>query len=193
MVAQPRLPWAPAGERLIRHTIVPKRAPILAKDGTPLAEGPADARTSPLGAAATAISGSVGTPKPKQEPELAKLGFPPGTPTGTSGLELAFNQRLAGNPGGELVAVPTGGKTPSAGGRVLASSKPIPGKPVHTTIDPDLQRSAVAALGSTVRRRGRARRPHRGGPGGRGARVLRAAAAGLDVQASDDDRRAGER
>ena len=136
-------------ERLIRHTIIPKRAPILAKDGTPLAEGPADARTSPLGAAATAISGSVGTPKHKQEPELAKLGFPPGSPTGTSGLELAFNQRLAGNPGGELVAVPTGGKTPSAGGRVLASSKPIPGKPVHTTIDPDLQRSAVAALGST--------------------------------------------
>ena len=32
---------------------------------------------------------------------------------------------------------------------MLASSKPIPGKPVHTTIDPDLQRSAVAALGST--------------------------------------------
>ena len=143
------LPGLRPNERLIRHTIVPKRAPILAKDGTPLAEGPADARTSPLGAAATAISGSVGTPKHKQEPELAKLGFPPGSPTGTSGLELAFNQRLAGNPGGELVAVPTGGKTPSAGGRVLASSKPIPGKPVHTTIDPDLQRSAVAALGST--------------------------------------------
>jgi cell division protein FtsI/penicillin-binding protein 2 len=136
-------------ERLIRHTIVPKRAPILAKDGTPLAEGPADARTSPLGNAATAISGSVGTPKPKQEPELAKLGFPAGSLTGTSGLELAFNQRLAGHPGGELVAVPTGGKTPSAGGRVLASSKPIPGKAVHTTIDPDLQTAAVAALGST--------------------------------------------
>ena len=136
-------------ERLVRHTIVPKRAPILAKDGTPLAEGPADARTSPLGGAATAVAGSVSTPKPKQEPELAKLGFPPGSPTGTSGLELAFNQRLAGHPGGELAAVPTGAKKTSAGGRVLASSKPIPGKPVQTTIDPRLQRSAVAALGST--------------------------------------------
>jgi len=136
-------------ERLVRHTIVPKRAPILAKDGTPLAEGPADARTSPLAGAATAVAGTVSTPKPKQEPELTKLGFPAGSPTGTSGLELAFNQRLAGHPGGELVAVPTGGKTPSAGGRMLASSKPIPGKAVHTTIDPDLQRSAVAALGST--------------------------------------------
>ncbi len=152
-----KVDWAPdlvfpglrPGERLVRHTTVPKRAPILAKGGTPLAEGPADARTSPLGSAATAIAGSVSTPKAKQAPELAKLGFPPGSPTGSSGLELAFNQRLAGHPGGELVAVPSGGKKPAAGGRVLASSKPIGGKPVHTTIDPDLQRAAVAALGNT--------------------------------------------
>jgi penicillin-binding protein A len=152
-----KVAWAPnlvfpglrPNERLVRHTIVPKRAPILAKDGTPLAEGPADARTSPLGTAATAVAGSVSTPKRKQEPELARLGFPPGSLTGTSGVELAFNQRLAGHPGGELVAVATGGKSPTAGGRMLASSKPIPGRPVHTTIDPDLQRAAVAALGST--------------------------------------------
>jgi len=136
-------------ERLVRHTIVPKRAPILAQGGTPLAEGPATARTSPLGAAAAAIAGTVSTPKRKQEPELARLGFPPGSPTGTSGLELAFNTRLAGHPGGDLVAVSSGGKQPAAGGRVLAQSKPIPGKPVHTTIDPDLQRAAVVALGST--------------------------------------------
>src|SRR5947199_48587 len=91
-LAGAKVDWSPdlvfpglrPNERLIRHTIIPKRAPILAKDGTPLAEGPADARTSPLGAAATAISGSVSTPKHEQEPELAKLGFPPGSPTGTS-------------------------------------------------------------------------------------------------------------
>jgi peptidoglycan glycosyltransferase len=152
-----KVDWSPSlvfpglrpGERLVRHTSVPERAPILAKDGTPLAKGPATARTSPLGGAATAVVGSVSTPKARQEPELAKLGFPPGSPTGTSGLELAFNKRLAGHPGGELVAVSTGGGKPAAGGRVLASSKPIPGKPVHTTIDPALQRAAVAALGST--------------------------------------------
>src|SRR3954469_23526019 len=136
-------------ERLVRHTSVPRRAPILAKDGTPLAEGPATARSSPLGNAAAAVAGSVSTPKRKQEPELTRLGFPPGTPTGTSGLELAFNNRLAGHPGGELVAVPSGGDQPAAGGKTLATSKPIPGKPVHTTIDPALQRAAVAALGST--------------------------------------------
>ena len=30
---------------------------------------------------------------------------------------------------------------------MLATSKPVPGKPVHTTIDPHLQQTAVAALG----------------------------------------------
>ena len=152
-----RVAWTPSlvfpglrpGEKLVRHTSLPKRASILARDGTPLAEGPATARSSPLGAAASAVAGSVSTPKPKQEAQLARLGFPPGTPTGTSGLELAFNARLSGRPGGELVAVPSGGQKPTAGGRVLARSKPIPGKPVHTTIDPDLQRAAVTALGGT--------------------------------------------
>jgi peptidoglycan glycosyltransferase len=152
-----KVDWAPnlvfpgldPDERLIRHTTAPERAPILAKDGTPLAEGPATARSSPLGTAASAVAGSVSTPRKKQAAELDRLGFPPGTPTGTSGLELAFNSRLAGHPGGELVALPTGGGKPAVGGRSLATTKPIPGKPVHTTIDPALQQAAVAALGST--------------------------------------------
>jgi peptidoglycan glycosyltransferase len=152
-----KVDWAPnlvfpglePDERLIRHTTLPRRAPILARDGTPLAEGPATARSSPLGTAASAIAGSVSTPRRKQVAELDRLGFPPGTPTGTSGLELAFNDRLAGRPGGELVALPPGGGKTAIGGRTLATSKPTPGKPVHTTIDPALQQSAVAALGST--------------------------------------------
>jgi peptidoglycan glycosyltransferase len=137
------------GERLVRHTTVPKRAPILANDGTPLAEGPAAARSSPIGTAASAIAGSVDTPSHKQEPKLERLGFPPGYPTGTSGLELAFNTRLAGHPGGELVALSSSGGNVATGGRTLAATDPIPGKPVHTTIDPDLQQAAVAALGAT--------------------------------------------
>jgi peptidoglycan glycosyltransferase len=150
-----KVDWAPnlvfpglaADEQLVRHTAVPKRAPILAKDGTPLAEGPATGRSSPLGTAATAIAGEVSAPSRKQEPELEQLGFPPEEPTGTSGLELAFNTRLAGHPGGELVAAPA--DRGSGDGRVLVTSKPIPGKPVHTTIDPELQQATVAALGST--------------------------------------------
>ena len=152
-----KVAWSPSlvfpglrsGERLVRHTTVPKRAPILANDGTPLAEGSAAARSSPLGTAASAVAGSVSTPHHKQEAELERLGFPPGYPTGTSGLELAFNTRLAGHPGGELVALPAGAGNATTGGRTLAATDPIPGKPVHTTIDPDLQQAAVAALGAT--------------------------------------------
>jgi cell division protein FtsI/penicillin-binding protein 2 len=132
------------GERLVRRTRVPTRAPILAEDGTPLATGPASARTSPLGSAATAIAGAVAAPEGTEAKHIAQLGFPAGSLTGTSGLERAFNDRLSGKPGGQLLA--EGG---TAGTRVLAESQPIPGKPVHTTIDPDLQQAAVTTLGAT--------------------------------------------
>ena len=135
-------------EQLVRRAQVPERAPILARDGTSLAEGPAASRSSPLGAAAQSVAGAVAAPNLQQDRELSRLGFPPGTPTGTSGLELAFNRRLSGRPGGQLVAVRGDGGSPPSGGPVLASAKPLAGKPVHTTIDPGLQQAAVAALGS---------------------------------------------
>ena len=133
-------------ERLLRDARIPERAPILAPDGTALAEGPAESRSYPLGAAAQSVTGEVSSPTPELDRELLRLGFPPGTPTGTGGLELAFNRRLAGQPGGQLVAVGGDGSAPP-GGRVLAEKEPVPGKPVHATIDPLLQRTAVAALG----------------------------------------------
>jgi cell division protein FtsI/penicillin-binding protein 2 len=74
-------------------------------------------------------------------------GFPPGTPTGTSGLELAFNDRLAGQPGGQLVAAPAKPGSNAGQTQVIATSKPVAGTAVHTTIDPGLQRAATAALG----------------------------------------------
>jgi beta-lactamase class D len=135
------------GDRLVRRTRLPKRAPILARDGTPLAEGPVTARSSPLGAAATAAVGEVSSPSPEQNSEQVRHGFPPGTPTGTSGLELAFNDRLAGRPGGQLVATTPDPSRNGATSTVIATSKPVPGTPVHTTIDPKLQRAASAALG----------------------------------------------
>jgi cell division protein FtsI/penicillin-binding protein 2 len=149
-----RVDWSPnlvflglgRGDRLVRRVQVPRRAPILARDGTPLAEGPASARSSPLGAAALSAAGEVSSPSASQERELVKLGFPPGTPSGTSGLELAFNRRLAGQPGGELVAAPANGGV-SGRSRVIAATRPVPGAPVHTTIDPALQRAAAVALG----------------------------------------------
>ncbi len=141
-------PGLDPGARLVRRAQVPERAPILARDGTPLAEGPATSRSSPLGVAAQSVAGEVSSPSAQQDRELSRLGFPPGTPTGTSGLELAFNRRLAGRPGGQLVAVSSDGGNPASGGPVLASSKPVGGKPVHATIDPGLQQAAVTALGT---------------------------------------------
>jgi Penicillin binding protein transpeptidase domain/NTF2-like N-terminal transpeptidase domain/Penicillin-binding Protein dimerisation domain len=148
--------WAPhlvfpglePGETLTRRTRAPERAPILAADGRALAKGPAAARLLPLGDAAAAVVGEVAAPERAGEHELAARGFPPGSLTGTSGLELAFDERLSGVPGGQLVAVKAEQQTSLLGGRVLASSEPQPGKPVRTTIDPELQQVAVASLGS---------------------------------------------
>ncbi len=130
------------GERLENRVELAPRAPILAADGTPLAEGPADAREHPLGSAAIDVSGEVGEAEEEDQPALARQGFPGGTPVGVSGLEQAFNRRLAGKPGGSLLAVADKGGS----ARVLAQAEPRPGAPVKTTIDPALQQAAVTGL-----------------------------------------------
>ena len=135
-------PGLAAGDELRSNVELADRAPILARDGTPLAEGPAEARTSPLGSSAIDVAGEVGEAEPEDIAQLARQGFPEGTPVGISGLEQAFNSRLAGRPGGELLAAPSGAGEP----RVLGRSDPAPGKAVKTTIDPDLQEAAVIAL-----------------------------------------------
>ncbi|HEX3242057.1 MAG TPA: penicillin-binding transpeptidase domain-containing protein [Solirubrobacterales bacterium] len=116
------------------------RAPILAADGEPLAEGPAEAREHPLGSAMIDVTGEIGMAEEDELAALARRGFPPGTPVGISGVEQAFNARLAGHPGGTLLAVGGGSA------RVIAKAAPKPGAPVKTTIDPDLQDEAVSAL-----------------------------------------------
>jgi peptidoglycan glycosyltransferase len=118
------------------------RAPILAADGTPLAEGPADEREHPLGSAAIDVTGEIGEPSEEDLARLARHGFTAETPVGISGLERAFNTRLAGKPGGSLLALDESG----ASIRVIAQSEPEEGAPVKTTIDPELQEAAVNAL-----------------------------------------------
>jgi cell division protein FtsI/penicillin-binding protein 2 len=152
-ISDDRIAWAPhlvfpglaPDERLSRLTRAPRRAPILAADGSALARGPAAARS--LDTAAAAVVGEVGAPTGAQVSELARHGFPPGSLTGISGLELAWNERLSGRPGGQLVAASAVEESEFGGGRVLATSEPVPGKAVRTTIDPALQESAVSALG----------------------------------------------
>lgn len=147
-----RIAWTPslafpgllAGERLTRHTTLPPRASLLARDGSLLASGPPPAgaglRSTPLGSAALALVGEMGPIPPARRGELLARGVPPGAIVGTSGLELALDAQLTGHPGGELLA----------GSRVLASTASRPASAVHTTISPALQRTAVAALGGQL-------------------------------------------
>jgi cell division protein FtsI/penicillin-binding protein 2 len=135
-------PGLEPGEHLENRVDLAPRAPILARDGTPLAEGSAEEREHPLGSAAIDVSGEVGEAAEEDMAALARQGFPAGTPVGVSGLEQAFNKRLAGRPGGSLLAV----EDASGSARILSQAEPEPGAPVKTTIDPDLQVEAVSGL-----------------------------------------------
>ncbi len=148
-VADGGVTWRPSlvfpdlaeGDELRAKTKFGKRAPILAADGAVLASGPAAARTT--NGSGGILTGETGQPGKKLARQLEDLGYPTGADTGTSGLELAFNDVLAGMPGGRLLAVGDDGKA------VLAQRSPTPGKPLKTTIDAQLQDATAAALGST--------------------------------------------
>ncbi|HUH80735.1 MAG TPA: penicillin-binding transpeptidase domain-containing protein [Solirubrobacteraceae bacterium] len=138
-------PGLRAGEQLTRTTNLPRRATLLASDGSVLAESPqgagggeAGARVSPLGAAAAAVLGTVGALPADRRAELEAMGVPAQGPVGLSGLERALDDRLRGTPGGELLA----------GDRVLASAEPRPAPPLRTSVSPVLQQATVAALGA---------------------------------------------
>ena len=95
------------GERLTRHTTLPRRATLLARDGTVLAEGAAveaGQRASPLGSFASAVVGTVGPIPAAHLHELEAEGVPANAIVGVSGLELALDSSLRGTPGGELLA-----------------------------------------------------------------------------------------
>ena len=144
-VEEERIQWEPRlvfpelreGERLRRESQPPERATLLSRNGRVLAEGPGDARGSPLVGIADSIAGSMEPEETRQERRaLYARGFPRNWPVGQSGLEEAFEDRLAGRPGGELLA----------GRRVLDRASPEKAPPVRTTIDTRIQEAAVAGL-----------------------------------------------
>ncbi len=122
------------GEPLRRHARLPARADLLARDGALLAHG--STRTSSIPDVASQIVGTLGPiPAPEATGYLA-AGYPADAKVGLDGLERIFQTRLAGTPGGTLLA----------GNRVLARATPVPGAPVKTTISPPIERAAVAAI-----------------------------------------------
>jgi cell division protein FtsI/penicillin-binding protein 2 len=144
-VSGERVDWAPQlvfpelrpGERLTRISAPARRATLRSRDGKILAEGPADARTSPLVGIADSIAGRMEPEESAEERQaLYAHGYPGDWPVGQSGLEEAFEERLRGRPGGELVA----------GNRVLARAHPRAANAIQTTIHTGLQEAAVVAL-----------------------------------------------
>jgi penicillin-binding protein A len=140
-----RVTWGPLlafpglrpGEGLSRGSDPPVRGTLLSRDGKILAKGPPDARTSPLDAIAGSIAGTLAPEEtPEERDALYARGFPRDWPVGQTGLEEAFEDRLAGRPGGRLFA----------GKRVLARATPRRARPVRTTIDTRLQEASVTAL-----------------------------------------------
>lgn len=134
------------GEKLDRTTSLPPRAAILAKDGQVMAQGPSLARSYPLGEAMIDVTGTVGTSTEQLESAEIAAGFSEGEPIGLSGVELAYNSRLAGKPGGILSAVP-GDASDRRESRVLGEGEPKAAEALKTTIDPVLQEASVTALG----------------------------------------------
>ena len=124
-------------EKLRRRSVPPERAALLSRGRKVLAEGPADARRSPLPGVGAQVAGSV-EPEKRPDERLAVYGrgFPLSWPVGQTGLERAFESRIAGRPGGELLA----------GSRVLARAAPRRARSVRTTIDVKIEQAAIAAL-----------------------------------------------
>ena len=141
-----RIAWSPslvfpglaAGERLRRRTQMPRRADILARDGTPLAQGAE--RTSPIPDVAGSIVGELGPAPPERVAHLRKLGYPDDAQVGISGLERVFEERVAGRPGGELLA----------DDRPLGRAEALPATAVRSSIDPAVQRAADLAKGARL-------------------------------------------
>jgi hypothetical protein len=139
-----RVDWEPhlafpglaEGEQLTRRSEAPRRAPILAREGTRIATGSGDKRAIVF-APAAGIAGEVkpAASGPGQEAVYAR-GFPRTWPVGRSGLERAVEEQVAGRPGGTLLA----------GSRPVARAAPRPAAAVRTTIDPEVQAAAVTAL-----------------------------------------------
>jgi penicillin-binding protein A len=141
------------GEQLTRATTLPRRATVLARDGSVLAEGSPrvlageQTRSSPLGEVASAVLGTVGPIPAARRQSLEAQGAPAEATVGLTGLELALDDRLRGTPGGQLLA-----ESPQAAGagRVLASAGPRPAPAFRTSVSPSIQRAAVIALGGQL-------------------------------------------
>ena len=145
-------PGLARGESLSRRSQVPERARIISADGKVLAEGPADARSTPLGAVGTSIAGSLAVSQdPRQRRSLFAARVPDRHARGRLGARAGLPAPGRGHPGRR-----------AAGERARArTQQPASGSP--GALD-DRQPSAGGGRGGpgrAARRRGGTRRPDR--------------------------------
>lgn len=145
-----RVDWSPAslhpdleeGQRLRRETDWPQREAVVAADGERLDSGNQPGSIQQL----------VGTLGPATEEDVERLGQPyeEGDQVGRSGLQRAYERRLAGKPAVaiQVVAEDTEEDAEEDGEpiREVAELEGEPGQPLRTTIDPDVQAAASGAL-----------------------------------------------
>lgn len=132
--------WSPAvlhpaltdATHLERTRSWPERAPILSVDGEPIA------------GTGTTLGRVVGHVDEITEEQLAELEGPyrPGDPVGQRGLQLVFQDQLAGAPSGEVRLVDDQGDPVETLHR-FEGRRP---EPLQTTLDIDVQRAAETAL-----------------------------------------------
>ncbi len=87
------------------------------------------------------ILGTVG-PVTAEIVKKSQGAYRAGDEAGLSGLEQRYDEQLRGTPGVAVDAVPRTGEP-----RELFSTRPVPGKPLRITLDPDLQALAERLLG----------------------------------------------
>ena len=122
----------------------PPRAPLLDRRGRKLAVGDGEDRSYPFGSVAGTTVGHIA---PVARKDLRKGDLRrPGDLVGASGLELAFEERLAGTPRMRLELV--GRKREVL--EVLGVTPGKEAKPLRTTLDMRIQRGAEAAYGGTT-------------------------------------------
>lgn len=118
------------------ETIWPRRGRILDRDGRVIAAGRGSDRRYPFGSAGGATVGHVGA-LTRAEIKEGVVGAE-GDPFGASGLEEAFDERLAGEPGLDLVVVGSKGKVLQE----VGGTAPVAGKDVKVTLDMQMQVAA---------------------------------------------------
>ena len=133
------------GDRLDVKATWPKRGKILARNGAPIAKGDGAGRSYPFGSLAGSTVGHLEAVTKKTLDEVA-LGHEIGDLVGGSGLEGAYEERLAGTPDLLLRVVNARGKSRLE----LDESSGTPAKNVKATLDMRVQRATSNAFGSTV-------------------------------------------